>query len=478
MPGNRKILVGLFVIGGLLLFAVGLFWIGDRRLLFSENIPLSAEFANLGGLKIGSKVLVSGMDAGEVLATEVPPRPGAKFRVRFRVLEKFRPILRTDSVASIQVEGVVGSKVLQVDAGSEDAPPVSPGVTIQSREPVELADVVQQTVDTIKKINTAVDDVQGRVVTALGTITDVGQEAHKLVVEVGADAAEVFSTGHKIADDIGTLVDNVQAGRGTVGKLLNDDSFYVKARGAVEHLEAVAGNAERTSEDVKKIVADLQSREIGEKAEKTVANLEALTAQAREAIAGLVPSGDGSAAERGLMEQVRDTLANAREATGDLAENMEALKRNWLFRGFFKSRGFYDLDSVSLKDYLEGEVAPERGRERVWLHHHELFAPDSKGLEIVSEAGRKKLGEAITPYLRYAPNTALMIEGYASEGSAEEQFLRSRDRARAVRRYLIDRFGLNPRYIGAVPMGGVASEGAGGKLWDGIAVVHFPEKQK
>lgn len=477
MSRSRQVVIGAFVLGGILLFAMGLFWIGDRRLLFSENIPLNAEFSNLGGLKVGARVLVSGMDAGEVLATHVPVRPGAKFQVRFRVLDKFRPILRTDSMATIQVEGLVGSKVLQVEAGTESGALVKAGTTIQSREPMEIADVIEQTADTIKKMNAAVDEVQGRVVNAVDIVADVGEQARKLVVEVGSDVDEVFTTSKRAARNINAIVEGAREGRGTVGKLLNDEGLYEKTRGAIAHMEAAARSARQTSDSVKEIVADLQSRKIGENAEKTVANLQDVTAKAKEAMAGLLPTGGRGSGSAGPMEELRATLTNTREATADLADNMEALKRNWLFRGFFRSRGFYDLNSVSLEDYLNGKIAPERARERQWLHRHELFTVDAKGTEIISEAGRTTLDKVLASYLRYAPTTPLMVEGYAGQGAQSEQFLRSRDRAQVVRQYLIDRFGLNTKYVGAMPMGGVSAGGAGGELWDGVALVYFPEKQ-
>ena len=478
MPKSRKILVGLFVVGGVVLFAAGLFWIGDRRLLFSKNIPLNAEFSNLGGLKVGARVRVSGMDAGEVLETHVPARPGAKFQVRFRVLEKFRPILRTDSVASIQVEGLVGSKILQVEVGTESGLPVSEGTTIQSREPREISDVIDETVGTIKKMNAAVEEVQARVVNAVDIVADVGEQARTLVVEVRADSDDVFVSGKKVAKDLSTIVEGVREGRGTLGKLLNDEGLYQKTRGAIAHMEAAAGSARQTSESVRDIVADLQSRNIGGNAEKAVANLADVTASAKKAMAGLLPPGGPGSGTPGPMEEIRATLANTREATADLADNMEALKRNFFFRGFFKSRGFYDLNAVSLDDYLSGKVAPDRGRERAWVHHHELFTEDPKGVDIISEEGKAALAKVLTPYLRHAPNTPLMVEGYASHGPESEQFVRSHDRARLVRQYLMNRFGLNPKYVGAMPMGGVAAGGPGGELWEGVALVYFPERKK
>ena len=59
-------------------------------------------------------------------------------------------------------------------------------------------------------------------------------------------------------------------------------------------------------------------------------------------------------ATQGLMADMRLTLSQAREATADLADNMEALKRNFLFRGFFNDRGYFDLDDISPRQYREG----------------------------------------------------------------------------------------------------------------------------
>jgi phospholipid/cholesterol/gamma-HCH transport system substrate-binding protein len=473
MSRNRAALVGAFVVGGVLLFSLGLFWIGDRRLMFSESVTLAAEFANMSGLRVGSKVMVAGMDAGEVLAIRVPVRPEAKFRVEFRVLDQFRPILRTDSVASIQVEGLVGSKVLQIDPGTDEAPLAAPGATIRSREPVEIEAVVRSAVDTIGRVNSAVDEIQGRVVKAVDVLTDVGEQANEVVGAVGADAGKLFATGRQIVEDVNTVVDGVRQGRGTIGKLVTDDEMYKSVRAAVDEVRSTSVNTRRISDDAREIVADLKSRNVGEHVEKAAENLQQATAEVRDIMAELRPSGAG---ERGLLEDIRSTLDNTREATADLAENMEALKRNWFFRGFFSSRGFYDVDSLSRDDYLKGNFARERPRERTWVPLQDAFIPDPTGGEMLSEAGMRKLGEIIAPYLRFAPNTLMMIEGYASAGSELEQFLASRDRAQIVRQYLVDRFGLDGKYVGAMPMGGVRSEGAG-ELWDGVAVVYFPEKR-
>lgn len=476
MSAKQKSVVGLFVVGGFLLFALGLFWIGDRRLLFSDSIELETRFTQLSGLKVGSKVMVRGMDAGEVLAIHVPSSPAEKFRLSFRVLSHFQPVLRTDSIASIQVEGLVGSKVLQVEAGSGSAPPISAGAVLPSREPIEISAIVSQVVDVVGKINVAVDDVHQRVDKAVDTITNVGESAQVLVTSFGRDANEILGSSKKVARNIDSIVENVQQGHGFAGKLLKDDKLYARFESASQDVQKTAANVSTMSDDVRKVVADIRSRKLGEKFEATATNVQQATAHLKNVLAELKP--DEGPDQRGLLEDVRDSLNNTREATSDLAENMEALKRNWFFRGYFKRRGFFDLDAISLDDYREGKIAPDRGRERTWHHAPDLFTTSQNGRETLSDRGVKQLTEAMAPFLRFAPNTLLVVEGYSGQGSESGQFLHSRERARLVRQFLIDRFGLKPNFVGAIPMGAVASSAPSGQPFEGVSLVFFPEKKK
>ena len=75
---NRFMMVGVFVIAGLALFTTGLFMIGNRHEAFARHVELYTEFADVSGIVPGAKVQVAGMDAGEVLAMEVPNAPPEK----------------------------------------------------------------------------------------------------------------------------------------------------------------------------------------------------------------------------------------------------------------------------------------------------------------------------------------------------------------------------------------------------------------
>src|SRR4051794_17389554 len=127
---ERLVGVGVFVIVTLLLFAIGLFMIGDRQMAFARKFIVYTEFAKITGLQPGAIVRVSGAKAGSVKTIAPPARPAAKFRVELEIVEDLHGLVRTDSIASIETEGLVGGSYLAVGTGTEQAPPASPGSTI------------------------------------------------------------------------------------------------------------------------------------------------------------------------------------------------------------------------------------------------------------------------------------------------------------------------------------------------------------
>jgi phospholipid/cholesterol/gamma-HCH transport system substrate-binding protein len=100
---NRFMMVGVFVLAGLALFATGLFMIGNRHEAFARHVELYTEFSDVSGVVPGAKVQVAGMDAGQVLAMEVPDSPPAKFRIKVRINEKLSGLVRASSLLQGEV---------------------------------------------------------------------------------------------------------------------------------------------------------------------------------------------------------------------------------------------------------------------------------------------------------------------------------------------------------------------------------------
>jgi phospholipid/cholesterol/gamma-HCH transport system substrate-binding protein len=438
---NRLAAVGAFVVGGMVLFAVGLFLIGNRRMLFGERFHVYAEFATIAGLENGSLVRVAGLDAGEVEAIHLPTSPSAPFRVRMRVRSDVRPLIRFDSVAAIQTDGLVGNKFVRIEAGSEESPIVDDEGTIKSREPFDMADLLLRMSHTVEIANDTIIDVKGRLDEALNAVSETANTAQVLMEDVGRDVRVIMASAQRITSNLQTMVADVRAGRGTVGQLVNDETLYQNIRN------------------------------IAEQAERTMANVRQASAEARAAIAE-VRGEDGPV--KGVTADLQQTLAAAREAMTNLAENTEALKRNFLFRGFFNRRGYFSLDDLTVQQYRAGALATDNRRPlRVWIATDVLFERGANERERLSDGGRARLDSAMSHFVRYPTKSPFVVEGYAQELTADARFLVSRSRAVMVRDYLVGKYGLDPTLVATMPMGAEAEGSPAGPTWDGIALALF-----
>jgi phospholipid/cholesterol/gamma-HCH transport system substrate-binding protein len=186
--------------------------VARRHWQWQRTFRVRAEFARVGGLMVGDKVRVQGMDAGTVAAIEPPGAPGGPVSVVLRIDADLRPLVRSDAVAAISTQGVVGAKVVEITPGRPDAPPLPDGGTIGAEAPTELADLL--------------DDARA----ALARVESVAAAAESGLAEVNAIAA------------------SIRRGEGTLGRLVRDDEAYNRLLSLAERGErAVVGLDENLS---------------------------------------------------------------------------------------------------------------------------------------------------------------------------------------------------------------------------------------
>jgi phospholipid/cholesterol/gamma-HCH transport system substrate-binding protein len=471
MSASRQVTLGIFLVGGLILFGLGLFWIGDRRQLFAENIELNTEFANISGLTRGAKVRVSGLDAGEVLDIKIPPNPESKFRVRFRAIAEFRSILRTNSVASIQTDGLVGSKFLQVDSGTSAGMPIAPGVTIPSRETVEISELMARVNETVKTANAAVVNIQSGVSDTVKSILNVSAQTAEAITDVSKQIDKFATTGNAIGNDVQAMTAKIRNGEGSLGQLLTDDKLYQQLRQTADQGNQMVANFKSTSDDMAAITADLKSRKLGDKVDEVATNLQNLTKEAFGVVRAFQGPENGTG---GLMADVRQTLSSANETMANFADSSEAIKHNFLFRGFFNKRGYFDLDSITVNEYREGKFLPDHQKLTEWINSTDLFSANADGREKLTDDGRKKLDFAMTGFLKYSKTEPIVVESWAGPGAEPERVLRSRERAILVSEYLVKKFALKPNYVAIMPMN--ASGPTDTQPRDGVTLALFAPK--
>ena len=196
---SRMFRLGLFVVATLVLFAGGVFLIGNKQMMFRSTYHLHADFRNVAGLESGADVRVGGFRQGSVTRIDLPKRPDQNVSVSMNLGKWTEQVIRKDSVASIASEGLVGDKYVEITFGSPEAPEVKDGDTIQGAPPIQMADLLKKANDLLGNASTAVEGI-------------------------GASA-----------DNLKAISAKINSGQGTVGALINDKTIYkAAAAGATE----------------------------------------------------------------------------------------------------------------------------------------------------------------------------------------------------------------------------------------------------
>jgi phospholipid/cholesterol/gamma-HCH transport system substrate-binding protein len=465
--------VGLFLILGIGFFTGILFLIGNRHNVFGKHVEFYTEFSSLGGLPNGAKVRVSGLDAGEVKGIEIPASPDSKFRLRLQIEANARGLIRADSVVSIATEGVVGDKYVSIREGTSNAAEARDGATLPSKEPFDIATAMEKGSALLKNVEESVNDVHGRLDIALDSVTKTVNHVDGLVTDVQPDIRRMASNASQITGTINDLVSDLNAGKGPAGMLLKDEAAKQQLQATLSNAKQASSNLNNAAARADQIVADLQSRNLAAKAQMTLDNVQAMSQQLNEAIKGaLAPDDMGQAG----ATNIRETLSNLNHGTANLAEDTEALKHGFFFRGFFRKRGFYDLRQLAPADYLRACERQKACGSRTWLDATNLFASGSDGKEPLVETGRRQIDSAVAPFVDSLPNHVVIVEGYAAVGTSDQQYVTSRRRADLVREYLEAHFHLLHSDLGIVPLRDKPPPGAGRNTWNGVAIVLFEKR--
>jgi phospholipid/cholesterol/gamma-HCH transport system substrate-binding protein len=121
---TRAARLGAFIITTLAILAAGIFIIGDRQYLFSSTYRLKAQFSTVVGLDEGAEVRVGGVHSGSVRRIDLPKTPTDKITVLMDLQPSTHDIVKQDSVAAIQTEGLLG---IECTGRRRDRQPTSAG---------------------------------------------------------------------------------------------------------------------------------------------------------------------------------------------------------------------------------------------------------------------------------------------------------------------------------------------------------------
>ncbi|KAB1157576.1 MlaD family protein [Flavobacterium luteum] len=186
--------LGMFVIIGVLLFIITIYFIGKNRNLFGSTFNLKSEFKNVSGLKVGSNVRLSGINIGTVNKIEFIS--DSLVLVKLLIKDEVQQYIKTDATASIGSDGLVGDKVLIISPGTTSKKIVKNNAYIMSNRTIELEDIM----NSVKK---------------------------------SADNAEIIT--HQLADFSFKMNDN----KGILSKIMTNQNFSNSIERSLSNLEII-----------------------------------------------------------------------------------------------------------------------------------------------------------------------------------------------------------------------------------------------
>jgi phospholipid/cholesterol/gamma-HCH transport system substrate-binding protein len=302
--------VGLFVLVGLLVLAVGIFYVTGAG-FFGPKYRIKTYLPEVSGLSTGAPVRLDGVEIGNVDQIRLVPREPGKapehmhnIEVGMRIDRKYQNDILTDSAASLVTEGLLGNRYVTITRGYTGVP-LKEGQAVPGTEEKAIKEVVERSADVLSNLQALSDDIKDLI---NGVQRGRGTLGKLLTDE------QVYNHLNSILTKGDQLVSNVQAGQGTIGKLFTSDDTAVKANQALDQINTILADLRAQKGTMGKLLYDPT---LYDQAKEALAN--------GNAVLGDVRAGKGSlgklATDETLYNKLRDASSNVSEATAKLNQN-------------------------------------------------------------------------------------------------------------------------------------------------------------
>ncbi|MBD2753868.1 MlaD family protein [Spirosoma validum] len=318
---KRSVVVGIFVLLGIIIFVAGVFVLGGQQKRFTRSIRLMTVFKDVGGLKVGNNVWFSGVKIGTV--KRISFFGTAQVEVDLNIEQSSQQYIRKDATASIGTDGLIGNKIVVIAGGTNSHPEVEEGDRLKTSEALS-SDQIMATL----------------------------QENNNNLLRVTNDFKE--------------LVGNLRRGKGTVGAVLTDSLVAENFKRAMRNLERASDNTVKITGSVSQFAAKLGTKgslahelvtdtTVFRRLSRSAARFETVAGSADQAVTNINRSSENlhRASEKlnntnsplGVLltdqetaTNLRTTLRNLSQGTVLLNEDLKAAQSNFLLRGFFKKQ--------------------------------------------------------------------------------------------------------------------------------------------
>jgi phospholipid/cholesterol/gamma-HCH transport system substrate-binding protein len=272
--------------------------------VWGPKYRLNTFLPETAGLATGAPVRLDGFEIGNVERITLVPRVNGKppekmhnIEVGMRLDKRYQDDILTDSVATLVTEGLLGNRYVNIVRGYTGLP-LKDGQSVQGGQEKSMSDVMESSADVLSQVQALMLDVKAGKGTLGKLLTDESVYNH---------LNSVLTKGDQIAS-------TVQAGQGTLGRLVMKNEMADKVESTVDHLNGIMDDLKAQKGTLGKLLYDPT---LYDQAKQALSN--------GNTMMGDIRAGKGTIGklytDDTLYNKLRDTSTNLSEATSKLNKN-------------------------------------------------------------------------------------------------------------------------------------------------------------
>lgn len=225
--------VGIFFVITVLLTITVIFFFGKIR-PFRKGYHFIVTFHRVAGLSVGDEVRLAGLKVGEVSSMEMTKK---KILVNLWIQEKAK--IGKDAKITVAQVSIMGGQYVSISPGDPESSLMSPGETIEGYDPSSIEDIVTQLVETGNEIKNLSQ-----------SLYKISENANLILEENRQSVRELISSLNNVTKNLDKIVERVEKGEGTVGKLIKEEDLYNETLQAVKDLRETIEETKTTIKDI------------------------------------------------------------------------------------------------------------------------------------------------------------------------------------------------------------------------------------
>ena len=298
--------VGLFVLAGLTLTAVTIFFVTGAGIL-GPKYTLVTYLPEVDGMQTGAPVDLDGIQVGNVQSLILTPRPQDAMHsvtVVMRMDRRYQNEIRTDSTASLVTQGLLGDRYVTITRGLTGEVIQNRGV-VPGKEEAAMKEMVERGADLMQNLGALTDDLRG--------IVDKVSKGNGTLGMLMNNPA-LYNHLDDTVSKLDTVATQIQQGQGSLGKLVSSDELYNRANSAIGKVDDAMTAVNNQQGTLGKLLYDRAMYD----------NVTGI-AEKSNALLGDVRAGKGTlgklTTDDSLFTNLRDASASVRDAAAKLNSN-------------------------------------------------------------------------------------------------------------------------------------------------------------